>query len=159
MTGSGLDRSSARISEMSLVDYDEVHSLWSATPGLGLTGADSREAIGRYLERNPGMSFVARLDGALVGAVISGHDGRRGFLHHLAVAERCRGAGIGTELVRRVLAALSAAGMERTHLFVHTTNAVGLRFWARAGCRRRDDIVMFTFMDDDSGPGFRPRAE
>jgi N-acetylglutamate synthase len=79
-------------------------------------------------------------------------DGRRGFLHHLAVAERCRGLGIGSELVRRCVDAVRAAGLERTHLFVHTDNDLGLRFWERAGCRRRDDIVMFTFVHDAEAP-------
>lgn len=139
------------IQVMTIEDYDEVLALWQATPGLGLTAADEREAIARYLDRNPGMSFVARLDGELAGTVISGHDGRRGYLHHLAVAERCRGAGIGAALVRRVLGTMAAAGMERTHLFVHANNAIGLRFWERAGCRRRDDIVMFTFVGDTPG--------
>lgn len=133
---------------MAAADYDEAYALWRATPGLGLTAADSREAIARYLARNPGMSFVAHVDGALVGTVLSGHDGRRGYLHHLAVRAHARGKGVGTALVGRVLDAMTAAGMERTHLFVHTNNAIGLRFWERAGCRRRDDIAMFTFDTD-----------
>ena len=135
---------------MTIDDYDEVSALWREAPGLGLSGADSREAIARYLQRNPGMSFVARLEGALVGAVLGGHDGRSGLLHHLAVAERCRGAGIGQELVRRVLAAMAAAGMPRTHLFVHANNANGVRFWEHIGPRRRDELLMFTFMEDGS---------
>jgi len=138
---------------MTLADYDEVFALWRVTPGIGLSQADSRASIGRYLERNPGMSFVARSGGELMGAVISGHDGRSGALHHLAVSERCRGLGIGAELVRLCMAALAREGIERMHMFVHANNPSGLGFWERAGARRRDDIVMFTFMD---APGSRP---
>src|SRR5437867_8549523 len=104
-----------RYAPMTLVDYDEVFALWHATPGIGLSQADSRASIGRYLERNPGMSFVARWGGELVGAVISGHDGRSGALHHLAVSERRRGLGIGAELVRSCMAALARGGIERMH--------------------------------------------
>jgi ribosomal protein S18 acetylase RimI-like enzyme len=141
-----------RFSPMTVDDFEPVYALWRATPGMGLSGSDTREWLGRYLARNPGMSFVARLGDDIVGAVVSGHDGHRGYLHHLAVDPRCRGVGVGAELVRRCLESLRAAGMQRTHLFVHADNDLGLGFWRHGGWRRRDDIVMFTHGYDASGP-------
>ena len=78
-----------------MTDYTPVIALWELSDGVGLSSADSPEAIQFYLERNPGMSFVAKQDGMVVGAVLSGHDGRRGYIHHLAVHPDYRRQGIG----------------------------------------------------------------
>ena len=91
-------------SVMSMADYAEVYALWDGMPGIGLSSADSPEAIARYLEHNPEMSFTARKDGTLLGAVLCGHDGRRGYLQHLAVAPDARHKGIGRTLVDHCLA-------------------------------------------------------
>lgn len=84
---------------MSSEDYYAVFALLQATPGIRLGSADCREAMDRYLQRNPGMSFVARSASRLVGWVMSGHDGRRGYLYHLAVVSDFRGRGIASRLV------------------------------------------------------------
>lgn len=126
-------------------DCEEAMALWSRSEGIGLRGAaDTRAGIARYLERNPGGSFIARENGALVGAVLCGHDGRRGYLHHLAVAESHRRHGIGAALMNRCLAWLEAEGLERCHLFVHAGNEKADRFWTREGWSRRDDILMMS---------------
>jgi N-acetylglutamate synthase len=78
------------INPFSLDAYDAVLALWRQCEGIGLSQADSRENIQRYLERNPGMSFIATFNGTVVGAVLCGHDGRRGYIHHLAVHPSCR---------------------------------------------------------------------
>ena len=126
-------------------DYDEAMALWRRCEGVALGRADAREHVAAYLRRNPGFSFVARgEDGALAGAVLCGHDGRRGYLHHLAVEPGCRGRGIGRALAARALDAVRAAGLEKCHLFVLAGNAAGRRFWARAGWRERTDLVIMT---------------
>lgn len=128
---------------MSIADYDEALALWQATEGLGLSAADSREAITRYLARNPGMSFVARADGGeLVGAVLCGHDGRRGYLHHLVVRPGYRGHGLGRDLAEHCLAALRAEGIDKCHLFVKRSNIAGQTFWQRTGWTERNLILM-----------------
>lgn len=138
------------IREMSIEDYGEVIALWQATEGVGLSAADSREAIARYLARNPGMSFIA-LDltpgadpGALVGAVLCGHDGRRGFLHHLAVRADCRGQGIGRALVDRCLQGLEEAGIDKCHLFVFKANESGRAFWENIGWTERKTLLLMS---------------
>ena len=81
---------------MAIEQYDEVLALWQRCPGVGLSGADEHAQIAHYLLRNPGMSFVAIADGRIVGAILGGHDGRRGYIHHLAVDTAFRRRGIGT---------------------------------------------------------------
>lgn len=89
------------IRELAILDYDAVMTLWRETPGVGLSAADNREAIAAYLLRNPGLSFAAWDGPRLVGAVLCGHDGRRGYLHHLAVAPAYRRQHLGFELAER----------------------------------------------------------
>lgn len=90
------------IRTMEFQDYDRVYDLWINTPGMGLnTVDDSREGVQRYLRRNPKTCFVAEEDGKIIGAVMAGHDGRRGFIYHTAVCAEYQGRGIGKNLVYR----------------------------------------------------------
>ena len=133
-----------RIRPMELSDYPAVLALWETTEGLTLREADSEEALGRYLARNPGLSFVADAEGRLVGAVLCGHDGRRGYLHHLAVAPAYRGRGLGRTLSDCCLAALRTEGIFKCHLFVRAENQPALAFWRHLGWLDRPDIVLLS---------------
>jgi ribosomal protein S18 acetylase RimI-like enzyme len=132
------------ISIMNIKDYDEVYELWKHSEGLGLSDADTRQAIQRYLQHNPGMSFVARVGSKLAGAVLSGTDGRRGYLHHLAVAKSFRKLGIGRELVERCISALGKAGITRCHIFVFRENKAGKVFWEQVGWFGRNDLEIMS---------------
>ena len=127
-----------------MADYPAACALWEASEGIGLSEADEPQNIAAYLLRNPGQSFVALQDGVLVGAVLCGNDGRRGFLHHLAVSAAARRQGTGRELIRRGLAALSAQGMRKCHIFVKADNQDGKRFWGRVGWEERTTLVVFS---------------
>lgn len=128
------------IRPMSITDYNAILSLWQATEGVGLSAADERTAIARYLERNPGLSYTAWEGELLVGAVLCGHDGRRGFIHHLAVAESHRRQGVGRMLVEQCLAGLRQEGIDKCHLFVYRRNTSAQAFWEESGWTRRDDL-------------------
>ena len=128
------------ISPFAMDSYDDVLALWHQCEGVGLSDADSRESIQAYLERNSGMSFVALSDGKVMGAVLCGHDGRRGYLHHLAVAPSCRRRGVGRQLVDHCTAALADAGIRKCHIFTFESNADGISFWSAAGWIPRSDI-------------------
>lgn len=129
------------IEPLTPAELTPVLRLWASTEGLTLREADSPEALGRYLGRNPGLSFVARTGGEIVGAVICGHDGRRGYLHHLAVHPNHRGRGTGRALAERCLAALQADGIDKCHLFVRIENDRARAFWSSIGWTDRTDIV------------------
>ena len=128
-------------------DYDEVMALWQATEGLTLREADSREAVTRYLARNPRLSFVARDGGRVVGAVLGGTDGRRGYLQHLAVAPTHRRQGLGRSLAGRVLEGLGTLGIAKCHLFVRREHAEAREFWERSGWTVRDDVTLMSHSD------------
>jgi len=129
------------ITPLTIDRYEDVHALWVQAEGVGLHDySDSRESIAAYLERNPGMSFVATVDGVVVGAVLAGHDGRRGYLHHLTVNPDCRRRGIGRRLVDGCLDALREAGIAKCHLFIFNTNETGIAFWESVGWTPRTDL-------------------
>ncbi len=131
--------------EMASQDYPSVMALWSQTEAMRLRDADSAHNIERYLARNPGLSFVAFEQDTLVGAVLVGSDGRRGYLQHLAVAETHRGQRIGQSLVELATRALARQGIAKTHLFVFDHNVRAQAFYQRLGWVERDDVKMYSF--------------
>jgi ribosomal protein S18 acetylase RimI-like enzyme len=134
--------SSIHYQRMQCSDFDDVIALWRRTPGIRIADADNPEGFAAYFDRNPNLSFVARHSSGLVGTIMAGHDGRRGYLQHLAVDPEYRRRGIGTELVRRSMEALAAQGIAKAHLFVLDDNQSGKRFWQRLGWQERRDVVM-----------------
>jgi putative acetyltransferase len=126
---------------MGAADYAAAFALWRATEGIGLSESDSEPAVAAFLRRNPGMSSVAVGEaGELLGAVLCGTDGRRGYLHHLAVPPRERGRGIGARLVSRCFEQLAAAGIPKCNVFLYTENHAGASFWEHNGWRARADL-------------------
>ena len=121
-------------------DFEATLALWKATEGLGNGPGDSVEALGRFVERNRGLSLVAT-DGEIVGALLCGHDGRRGLIYHLAVAPEYRRQNIAREMVRSCFSALKAHGIERCLILVQAENKAALEFWKAVGCRTRTDLV------------------
>lgn len=121
------------IEEMAIEDFEEVTALWRKTEGVGLSESDDKSNIAIFLERNPGLSFIARnANGEIVGAVLCGHDGRRGYLHHLAVAANHRRKGIGKFLVAKCLSELRKLGLPKCNIFIFENNAKGIAFWNMA---------------------------
>ena len=126
---------------MTIKDYDGAVALWRATPGMGLRSLDdSKEGIEKYLQRNPYTSFVAEESGGIVGTILCGHDGRRGFIYHLAVGQDMRRKGLGTALVEAALGALKQEGINKVCLVVFAQNAIGNAFWQNLGFAARGDL-------------------
>lgn len=125
-------------------DVAEALVLWQTAPGLGLSSADAPAELARFLERNPDLSLVAYAGEQLVGTILCGHDGRRGYLYHLAVSAPYRHAGIGRQLVTLALDALGRAGIQKCHLFVYTDNTGARAFWSRTGWVERDELVIMS---------------
>lgn len=114
-------------------DYPQAVKLWQLVEGLEIAEGDSQGEVTAYLSRNPGLSRVAEEDGTIVGAVLCGHDGRRGYIYHLAVAPTHHGKGIGKRLVQECVTGLREAGVTRALIFVAPDNSGGHAFWLRNG--------------------------
>mgnify|MGYP002629215510 CR=1 FL=1 len=134
-----------RYREMIPEDFDALHDLWSQTPGIGVTKRDSPEGLSFFLERNPGLSAIAESGGQIVGAIMCGHDGRNGYLHHLVVYPPFRRQGIASRLVQGSLDLLEQIGVQKCHLFIHRYNESGLKFWESIGWKERIELTMASY--------------
>jgi putative acetyltransferase len=135
-----------KIEEMHQRDYDQVVGLWRSSDGIKLSEVDSKENIGRMLERNPGLSYVA-LDGdKIIGAVLCSQDGRLGYLTHLVVHDDYRRNGIGRSLVGRCLFALTSIGISKCALMILEDNEAALRFWKKVGESGRVELLMMSHL-------------
>ena len=130
------------VRKMDARDYDELYALWMSCKGMGLNDLDdSREGVERFLARNPHTCFVAREGSRMIGAIMAGSDGRRGYIYHTAVAEDCRGRGVGSALVKAAMDALEKIGIHKAALVVFARNEGGNAFWEKQGFTVRTDIV------------------
>jgi N-acetylglutamate synthase len=130
--------------EFVMADYDAAIALWSGVEGVEICEGDSREEIAEYLRRNPGLSRVAEAEGKIVGAVLCGHDGRRGWIYHIAVAKTHRGQNVGKLLLDGCVDGLRAAGLKRAIILVVGDNSAGHEFWLRNGWENIDGAIAMT---------------
>jgi ribosomal protein S18 acetylase RimI-like enzyme len=130
--------------EMAIADYQKVYNLWGKTEGIGLSDTDEKENIARFLDRNPGTSFVANDGNLLVGALLCGNDGRRGYVHHLAVRESHRRLGIGSQLIKCCLVKLASMNIHKCHLFVFVDNRDAISFWESIGWEKRGELLLMS---------------
>ena len=135
------------VRSMQIEDYDQVYALWMTIHGFSIrTIDDSREGVERFLKRNPGISVVAEMDGRVVGAILCGHDGRRGCLYHVCVLEDYRMHGIGRAMVVHCMNALQQEGINKVSLIAFTKNDIGNAFWKQIGWTKREDLNYYDFV-------------
>lgn len=131
---------------MNIADYDSVVELMKQSPGISFRDADSRESTNQYLLRNPGLSFVCEEGDQIIGCIMSGHDGRRGYLQHLIVHASHRRKGIANQLVECCLSELERLGIHKSHIDVFKANALAATYWESQGWKLRTDINRYSFV-------------
>lgn len=130
---------------MTIEDYDALFTMWKNTPNMGLRSLDdSKEGIELFLKRNLNTNFVAYKDDKLVGAILTGHDGRRGYIYHTVVLPEYRGQGIASALLEMAVNALKEEGITRVCLNVTETNEVGKKFWTGKGWEKKDFLGFYS---------------
>ena len=135
------------IRTMTIEDYEQVYALWKKIHGFGLRSIDdSRDGVEKFLKRNPTTSVVATEDGKIVGAILCGHDGRRGCLYHVCVDEAYRRRGIGKAMVVQSMEALKEEGISNVSLIAFTQNDIGNAFWNTIGWTERQDLNYYDFV-------------
>ena len=130
-----------QIRKMTIADYEKVYALWMSCKNMGFNDIDdSKEGISRFLERNPNTSFVAMENDELLGIILGGHDGRRGYIYHMSVAEKYRKKGIGSALVKKCLESFKNEKISKVALLVFKYNENGNAFWEKQGFILREDV-------------------
>lgn len=136
------DVSNMKIRTMSISDYADVYNLWLSCKGMGLNSLDdSRDGIEKFLKRNPDTCFVAEVDNRIVGSILAGNDGRRGYIYHTAVSPQYQQHGIGSTLVDTAIDALKKLGINKIALVVFDKNDNGNAFWEKQGFTERNDLI------------------
>ena len=130
------------IQSMRESDLPSVLAFWKSIPGVGLNESDTTEHLRNFLDRNPDLSLVVRDGDEVIAAVLCGHDGRRGYLHHLAVAAKHQRRGIGTQLIEQSIANLRELKILKCNIFVYAENDDGRDFWTANGWFDRTDLTV-----------------
>lgn len=132
---------------MKIEDYPGVRALWMTIKGFAIRSIDdSCEGVARFLKRNPTTSVVAEENGEIVGAILCGHDGRRGCLYHVCVREDRRMQGIGKAMVVHCMEALKEEQISKVSLIAFTVNDIGNAFWRCIGWTKREDLNYYDFV-------------
>ena len=140
-----------QIREMDISDYENVRALWMTIRGFGIRSIDdSKEGVARFLRRNPSASVVALDKDRIVGAILCGHDGRRGCFYHVCVHEQYRKQGIGTSMAVFAMKALQKEQINKVSLIAFKENEVGNHFWKRVGWTFREDLNYYDFTLNDA---------
>lgn len=130
------------IRRMTIGDYEELYALWMSCTGMGLNDLDdSKEGIAVFLNRNPDTCFIAADKDRIIGAIMSGNDGRRGYIYHTSVHPDHRKRGVARRLVEKAMEALKGLGINKVALVVFERNREGNAFWERTGFSAREDLV------------------
>jgi N-acetylglutamate synthase len=133
------------ISPMTINDYDAIFSLWNSSKGIILSNSDSKSSLNFYLNRNPETSFVAKdKNNQIIGTILCGHDGSKGYIRHLAVSENFQKIGIGKNLVEISLAKLKFLGITKCSIFLLTNNEKGKCFWMKADWHERKELEVMS---------------
>ena len=141
-----MNQQEALLRVMTIEDYEKVHELWMSIHGFGIRSIDdSYEGVERFLKRNPTTSVVAEADGKIVGAILCGHDGRRGCFYHVCVHEDYRKHGIGKAMAVFCMRALQEEQINKVSLIAFKSNVVGNSFWKGAGWTFREDLNYYDF--------------
>lgn len=131
-----------KIRTMSISDYTDVYNLWLSCKGMGLNNLDdSRNGIEKFLKRNPDTCFVAEIDSKIVGSILTGNDGRRGYIYHTAVSPDYQRQGIGKQLADKAMRSLESIGINKVSLVVFDKNKNGNAFWEKQGFTERNDLI------------------
>ena len=130
------------IRNMTAADYDQVYALWMSCKNMGFNDVDdSRAGIEKFLGRNQATCLVAEENEEIIGVILGGQDGRRGYIYHMSVHEAHQRRGIGGQLVDKCMEAMKQEGIAKVALLVFKRNEAGNAFWESQGFSLREDVA------------------
>lgn len=128
-------------------DIPFMLELWRDTPGVGLGAGDDETSLTAFMQRNPSTCLLIKSRDSIIGTVLGGFDGRRGYIYHLVVQRDFRRQGYGKKMLQEVIMQLRALKAEKIHLFVFNNNYGAMAFYEKQGWIKRQDINIFSFSD------------
>ncbi|MFW9827185.1 MAG: GNAT family N-acetyltransferase [Candidatus Thorarchaeota archaeon] len=127
--------------------YEEVIQIWRKA-GISVGSTDTKEEIERMMHQNPNLFLIGKKDNKVIGVVMGGFDGRRGYVHHLAVHPDFQKKGYGKILIENLINKFSKMKVHKLHLFVEKYNKDVVDFYRNLGWEIRDDLIMMSFIPD-----------
>ncbi|HHV34350.1 MAG TPA: GNAT family N-acetyltransferase [Syntrophomonadaceae bacterium] len=140
-----METAGCQIERAQAADIDAMLNLWRCIPGIGISKGDTVQSLRGFMDKNPSACLILRIDGRLIGTVLGGFDGRRGYIYHLAVHPDYRGRGYGKALLDRVCRELNALGAPKIHLFAFNDNQAAATFYPSQGWEERRDIRVYSW--------------
>ena len=140
-----METTSCQIERAQASDTDAMLNLWRCMPGIGVRLSDTDQSLRAFMSKNPSTCLVLRIDGRLMGTVLGGFDGHRGYIYHLAVHPDYQGRGYGKALLDMVCRELTALGAPKIHLFAFNDNQAAATFYLSQEWEARRDIQVFSW--------------
>jgi len=136
-----------KIEKFSIEFYEDIVSLWKKA-GISVGSSDTLEETIRVLQRNPDLFLIGKINNKIICVVIGGFDGRRGYVHHLAVDPDYQKKGYGKKIMDELIEKFREMGVHKIHLFIEKYNKDVVDFYQNLGWEIRDDLIMMSFVPD-----------
>jgi ribosomal protein S18 acetylase RimI-like enzyme len=137
-----------QIEDFTMAYYSEIIDLWRRA-GISLGSSDNKVEVQNILERNPGLFLIGKENNKVIAVVEGGYDGRRGYVHHLAVDPAYQREGHGRELMNELMNRFRQNKVQKVHLFVEKTNKKAIKFYKKLGWELREYLTMMSFVPDE----------
>ena len=137
-----------KIENFTMESYELVVDLWIKS-GISVGSTDTREELERMLQRNPNIFLIGKINNSVIGVVMGGFDGRRGYVHHLTIDPDYQRRGYGKIIMADLIEKFRKIGVHKIHLFIEKYNKDVVEFYRNLGWEIRDDLIMMSFVPDE----------
>lgn len=137
-----------KIEKFTMEFYETVVNLWKKA-GINVGSTDTRKELERMLQRNPNLFLIGKVDNSVIDVVMGGFDGRRGYVHHLAIDPDYQRRGYGKMLMNDLIEKFRKMSVHKIHLFIEKYNKDVVEFYQNLGWEMRDDLIMMSFVPDE----------
>jgi ribosomal protein S18 acetylase RimI-like enzyme len=137
-----------KIEKFKIEYYDEVVGLWRKA-GVEIVSSDTIDEVTRVLNRNPDLFLIGKLHEKVIAVVIGAFDGRRGYVHHLAVDPDYQKMGYGKTIMEALIEQFRTKNIQKVHLFIEKSNKSVIKFYSNLGWDMRADLIMMSFVPNE----------
>ena len=125
--------------------YHEIIDLWKRS-GIEVSSSDTRDEIAKMLKRNPDLFLIGKENEKVIAVVMGAFDGRRGYVHQLAIAPDYQKKGYGKMMMDELIEKFHIKKVHKVHLFIEKNNKEVADFYRKLGWEVRDDLIMMSFV-------------